>query len=119
MQITTPKTVAAVRVAFWLALGFSLFMAWNPHPPDVMPLVGDRFRHMTAFATLTVLRCAGWREEPLVRIGVGLSLIGALVEVVQAIPALHRDCDVIDWVVDTVAILGVLAVVIAARRPEA
>jgi len=32
-----------------------------------------------------------------------LSLFGAFIELVQAIPVLHRDSDVLDWVADTVA----------------
>jgi hypothetical protein len=38
----------------------------------------------------------------------GLSLFGALIELAQAIPALHRDSDPLDWVADTVACTAVL-----------
>ena len=36
--------------------------------------------------------------------------MGALIEVFQAIPALHRDCDWRDWLADTLAVAGVLLV---------
>ena len=39
-----------------------------------------------------------------VRIGERLSFLGALIEVLQAIPELHRDCDIRDWIADTAAI---------------
>ncbi len=45
-----------------------------------------------------------------------LSLFGALIEVVQAIPALHRDSDVLDWLADTVAVVVVLLIVRWWRR---
>jgi hypothetical protein len=41
----------------------------------------------------------------------GLSLFGAFIEVVQAIPELHRDSDVLDWLADTVAVAVVLLLV--------
>jgi len=40
-----------------------------------------------------------------------LSFLGALVEVFQSIPALHRDCDVMDWIADTFIIVVVLIVI--------
>jgi hypothetical protein len=39
-----------------------------------------------------------------------------LIEVLQSIPALHRDCDIMDWVADTGAILVALALVALIRR---
>ena len=43
--------------------------------------------------------------------GERLSIHGALIEVLQSIPALHRDCDIMDWVADTAVVIGVLLVV--------
>jgi hypothetical protein len=39
------------------------------------------------------------------RIAERLSFFGALIEVSQSIPSLHRDCDIRDWFADTAAIL--------------
>jgi hypothetical protein len=38
-------------------------------------------------------------------------LFGAVIEVVQAIPMLHRDSDVMDWIADTAAVLVVLLLI--------
>ena len=46
--------------------------------------------------------------NPDMRLLIGLSLFGALIEVVQAIPALHRDSDPLDWLADTIACAIVL-----------
>ena len=46
------------------------------------------------------------------RLLVGLSLFGAAIEVVQAIPALHRDSDVSDWLADTIAAVAVVLLLV-------
>ena len=89
-------------------------MALLPHPPQVP--AGDKYQHMAAFGTLTVLAAAGWPRAELLRIGERLSFLGALIEVVQSIPALHRDCDIMDWLADTAIIASVLLVVGLYRR---
>ncbi|WP_258043085.1 hypothetical protein [Sphingomonas sp. NBWT7] len=101
-----------------LLLGATLFavtMAVLPHPPHV-PIDGDKYQHMLAFGTLTVLAVAAYPATPLLRIGERLSFLGAMIEVVQSIPALHRDCDIMDWIADTAIIAGVLVVVALSRR---
>ena len=52
----------------------------------------------------------------LARLLVGLSLYGAFIELVQAIPALNRDSDVKDWIADTIAAGAVLLLVALWRR---
>ncbi len=47
-------------------------------------------------------------ENSPVYLGSGLSLFGAFIELVQYIPALHRDSDPIDWIADTAAAALVL-----------
>ena len=104
------------RPAFWLALAFAVTMALLPHPPDLRLHVGDKVQHMLAFGTLSVLAAAAWPRAELLRTGERLSFLGALIEVLQSIPALHRDCDIMDWVADTAVIAGVLLVVRLYRR---
>lgn len=97
------------RVAFWLVLVFALVMAFLPKPPQ-LPIdgFGDKFEHMLAFVTMSVLAIMGYPATSRLKIIVRLSLLGALIEVVQAIPVLHRDSDVFDWVADTVAVLVIV-----------
>ena len=103
----------SARVAFCFALVFAVTMALLPHPPQVPG--GDKYQHMAAFGTLTVLAAAGWPRAELLRIGERLSFLGALIEVIQSIPALHRDCDVMDWIADTAIVIGVVSVVWMSR----
>ena len=104
-----------LRLVLITATVFVLFMAWDPHPPRLLVTASDKLNHMLAFGTLTILACAAFPRMPLIRIGEHLSFLGALIEVVQALPILKRDCDIMDWVADTTMIVGVLFVVAAAR----
>lgn len=102
---------AAARSLFWMALVFAVVMALLPHPPQVPGEMGDKYQHMLAFGTLAVLAAAAWPRTPLPQLGERLSFLGALIEVGQSIPELHRDCDIWDWVADTTVVVAVLLVV--------
>ena len=86
-------------------------MAVLPHPPEVPGQPNDKVQHIIAFATLATLGSFAYPRITLPKLLAGLSLFGALIEIVQAIPALHRDSDVLDWIADTVAVAVVLLVV--------
>lgn len=97
---------------FWLLTLFTLTMAFLPKPPSVpLDAYGDKVEHMVAFAVLTAVALVGWPQSRRWRIIVLLSALGAMIEVVQAIPALHRDSDWRDWVADTLAIIAAAVVV--------
>jgi VanZ family protein len=104
------------RLLFWAAALFSLVMALLPHPPDIPGHPSDKIQHVAAFATLALLGTWAFPRTALVRLLAGLSLFGAAIEVLQAIPVLHRDSDVLDWVADTVAAALVLLIVARWRR---
>jgi hypothetical protein len=100
------------RTLLLTALCVTLYMALQPHPPKLpIDSWGDKFEHSLAFVTLTILSVASFPTAKLFRVGERLSFLGALIEVVQSIPALHRDCDIFDWLTDTAAIATVLIVV--------
>jgi cytochrome b561 len=114
------KMAITARVLFWLALVFAVTMAVLPHPPHTpLDQYGDKFEHMTAFAVMSALAAIGYPRMRLPRIGERLSFLGALIEVVQSIPALHRDCDIRDWIADTIAIAITLLIVAAMRKSRA
>jgi VanZ family protein len=99
------------RLFFWAAAVFAFVMAILPHPPQLPGEPSDKLQHMAAFATLGVLGAWAHARTALLQLLAGLSLFGAFIEVVQAIPALHRDSDVKDWIADTVAAATVLLVI--------
>jgi VanZ family protein len=104
------------RLLFWAAALFAFVMAVLPHPPEVPGHPSDKVQHIGAFATLALLGVWAYPRLALVKLLVRLSLFGAAIEVIQAIPVLHRDSDVVDWLADTVAAGAVLALVFWRRR---
>ena len=105
------------RVLLWSAIVFAVTMALLPHPP-ALPIdgYGDKVEHMLAFATMSLLAAIAYPDVPLTRTGERLSFLGALIEVGQSIPSLHRDCDIRDWFADTAAVLIVLGLYALVRR---
>lgn len=103
ISLENPRANLILRLLFWGAALFALVMALLPHPPDVPGNPSDKVQHMAAFATLGLLGTFAYaRLRPLLLIA-GLSLFGAMIEVLQAIPMLHRDSDPLDWLADTIA----------------
>src|ERR1700754_1522704 len=98
------------QLAFFLAVACAFVMATLPKPPILPGNPQDKIQHITAFVVLTVLAIPAFPRVRLPYIVIGLSAFGALIEIVQAIPALHRDSDWRDWLADTVAILGAMLV---------
>lgn len=110
---------SAAKLIFWAAAAFALVMAVLPQPPQLPGEPDDKVQHMIAFATLGLLGSWAYPALSLVRLLVGLSLFGAIIELIQAVPALHRDADPLDWVADTAAAAAVLLVASAVRRLRA
>ena len=112
-QAANPPMLQRLLVlAFWAALTFALVMALLPAPPHTpVNRFGDKFAHMLAFAVLAGLGAAAYPALRLRALGLGLSAVGALIEVLQAIPRLHRDSDVRDWIADSLAIAVVVVAV--------
>jgi VanZ family protein len=110
--------LAAARLGFAGALGITFWFAFSPpgHGPPLLPW--DKAEHFLAFFVLTGLAIPAFPRTRLVWIAAGLSGIGALIELVQAIPWVRRDADVWDWVADTVAVLSVMAVIVALQARE-
>jgi VanZ family protein len=78
-------------------------MAVLPHPPQFENEPGDKVQHIAAFVTLAILGSLGFPFTKPWKLLLWLSLFGAGIEVVQAIPMLHRDSDIVDWAADTLA----------------
>jgi hypothetical protein len=104
------------RIVLWIAITFAVVMATLPKPPKIyLDQFGDKFEHMLAFAVISFLAAIAYPKARLTRIAERLSFLGALIEVAQSIPALHRDCDIFDWLADTGSIIVVLTVVALVR----
>lgn len=112
------KGSRAARALFWAAALFAFVMAVLPHPPDLIFEPSDKVQHMTAFAVLAALGAWSFPATGLAALAVRLSLFGATIELIQAIPALNRDSDPVDWIADTIACALVLLFVAWRRRAK-
>ena len=102
------------RFAFWAAALFAFVMAVLPHPIEIP--TSDKIQHMAAFFTITLLGCAGYRGQPRLKLMLAMFAFGAMIEVVQLVPMLHRDAEWSDWLADIVAVLAALAIAHVAER---
>lgn len=91
-------------------------MACLPQPPQLPGQPSDKLQHIVAFVVLTLLSGAAY---PAVRPAITFAILaafGALIEIVQSIPALHRDASVVDWIVDCLAVAATLGILMIANR---
>jgi VanZ family protein len=105
------RRLMILRLAFRAALLFAFVMAVVPHPPQLPGAPSDKIQHISAFLVLGAMGFFAYPGVSRLALGAWLSLFGALIELVQAVPALGRDSDVLDWIADTLAaavILGLL-----------
>ena len=97
------RRLIVLRIAFWTAAMIALVMALLPHPPQLPGEPSDKVQHIAAFVLLGALGSFAFARSNPVHLGVGLSLFGAAIEILQLIPSLHRDGDPLDWIADTAA----------------
>lgn len=100
-------------------LACALLTAWGAfaQPGQLHPHLfpWDKAEHFSAFFALTACALAAFPRVAIGWIAGVLSACGALIELIQGLPFVHRDMDPKDWVADTLAILAVVGVVIVAR----
>jgi hypothetical protein len=111
LRLVEWRASRASRAVFGAAACFAFVMAVVPHPPEVPGAPNDKVQHIAAFATLALLGSFAYPRTALTKLLLWLSLFGAFIEVVQAIPALHRDSDVLDWLADTAAVGAVFLLI--------
>ena len=100
-----------LRPAFWAAALLALVMASLPQPPSLPGNPNDKIQHIIAFVTLTSLAAFAYPGARLTAIFLALAGFGGAIELVQAIPALHRQSSPLDWLADAVATGVTLAVI--------
>jgi VanZ family protein len=117
--MTPDRRAAILRAIFWIAIVLSFLAAINPQPPQLPGQPNDKVQHIMAFLMLGALAFFAFPRTSPIKLLVGLSAFGALIEFTQMIPALHRDGDIMDWIADTAAAAVILTVLHLLRRPTA
>lgn len=103
MNLRSFEDRRGTKALFWFLALFALVMALIPHPPELPGNPSDKLQHVAAFGTLAFVGRLAYPRLSDLRLIVALSLFGAFIEIAQAIPVLHRDCDPLDWLADTIA----------------
>ena len=108
-------------IAFWLAALFAYVEAIVPAHDQIELNAWDKVNHMAAFFTITFLARAAYPRLPVFRLFVMMAAFGALIELSQALPFIHRDAEWDDWFADLFATLVGLIIawpfaIIADRR---
>ena len=114
--MTPDRRAAILRAIFWISIVLSFLAAINPQPPQIPGQPNDKVQHIAAFLMLGALAFFAFPRSSPVKLLIGLSAFGALIEFVQMIPVLHRDGDVMDWIADTGAAAVILTVLHLLRR---
>ena len=94
---------------FWATLVITFVIAEMPATSAPRLFPWDKAEHFTAFYVLSFLAVAAYPRASLVMIGLWLSLFGSVIELVQALPFVRRDCDILDWVADVAGIASSFA----------
>ena len=92
-----------ILFACWAAILAAYIAAILPQA-DAPHLGGsDKLDHMAAFFTITFLARLGYWEARNRWLFLLAIVFGAAIELTQAIPFIHRDAELDDWVADAVA----------------
>jgi len=106
-----------IRVAFWLALAASLWLALAPNVgPKLPPGPWDKVEHFFAFYLLTLFALVAHPGLRRRQAFAGMVAYGALIEALQAIPALNRNADPWDLLADVLGIGAALLPTLVGRR---
>lgn len=121
-QVTVAVRAAGLLSPYWRALlvvtmlGVTVLALWpgNNNPPSLFGW--HVINHVFAFVVLTMLARAAFPALPRLWLAGILLAYGALIEILQAIPALQRTASLTDLATDAVGIaLGLLLVWIAGQ----
>lgn len=93
------------QAVFWAALAFTVIMATLPQPPTALSMPSDKVNHVIAFFVLTALHKLAYRDFGFWKRLLVMAALGGLIELVQMVPALHRDAEWLDWAADVAAAL--------------
>lgn len=107
---------SAFLILFWVVAIAIVALALTPSPPALG--IGDKIEHVAAFACLSLLSLVAFHNRRKVLLALALAALGALIELVQVWPALHRSSDGIDWLADCAAIGAVFGSAAVLQRFE-
>ena len=104
----TGQFARIAQAGFWAAAAATFAGAVTPPDLGVKLLPWDKAEHFLAFYALMTIALLAFPRRPPLGIALLLSGFGGLIELVQALPFVHRDAEWGDWLADSAAIGAVL-----------
>jgi len=107
MDLNTSSPVGCIwlnKIIFYTAVMIGCVMAFSPAETGLQPALNDKFLHTTGFMIMALLAHMAHPNTPLLRLIIGLSLLGMAIELIQAcLP--YRDFSLWDWCADVLGIV--------------
>jgi VanZ family protein len=97
-----PRFCVAVTLLYWIAL----FAGTHLPAPRLPPVRNDKTAHFVGYALLATGLMVSLRATGRLRAGSGITVLaillayGAIDEWTQALPFIHRSCELADWHAD-------------------
>lgn len=101
------------RLLLATAITIATVVACMPEPPSFPGNPSDAQMHAIGFAVLSILARAAFLEVSMWKLFACLSILGAMIEGLQAVPAFGRGPSVADWIVDSAAIACTMSILTA------
>jgi VanZ family protein len=103
-----PSLRLGLRLAYWLGVAAVFVLAVAPFAeggPDGL----DKVKHFAAFLVVALGGAAVYPRAPLWGVALAVIAYGGLIELIQALPIVGRDCSFWDWMTDVAAALAGVA----------
>jgi hypothetical protein len=104
-----------LKSIFWITIIFTFVEAIVPPEHALRIFAWDKAEHFSAFYALTILALFAFPARSWIVIGLALAALGGMIELIQALPLVGRDCDIRDWAADLIAISAALLPLTAFR----
>ena len=105
----------AARLAFLLAIAAVMFASLAPVGWVPRLLFSRHLEHFAAFYIAALLAAAAMPRAKPIRLGAGLALFAAALELVRMVPSQHRIWGIADWQADFGGILAALVPIMAEK----
>jgi hypothetical protein len=103
-----------IQAVYWVLVAF-VFVAAVAPIDEGGPPGSDKLEHFAAFVVLMLGAGWVWPGQRLWKAGVLLILYGGVIELVQGLPIVGRDCDLMDWLTDFAAVAAGAVVLTLSR----
>lgn len=116
MRLLHPLSTSTWRAGLIVSALLALIMASLPQPVPALAGINDKLQHIVTFMALGCLAVRAFPSRPFWPSALGLLVFGSAIEIIQLIPALHRESSPLDLLADAVGIiLGYVVAILILR----